>query len=78
MKELLDQLETRITSLLDENRALQQENEQLRRDSADKLAPLAEENRALQEALAQERAAKDEAAGRIDALLQRLTGRIAE
>lgn len=78
MKELLDQLEYRITSLLEEKYALQQENEQLRRDSAEKLAPLVEENRALQEALSQERAAKDEAAKRIDGLLQRLTGRIAE
>lgn len=78
MKELLDQLENRIASLLDERHALQRENEQLRRDSADKLAPLAEENRVLQDALTQERAAKDEAARRIDALLQRLTGRVTE
>ena len=78
MKELLDQLENRIASLLDERHALQRENEQLRRDSADKLAPLTEENRVLQDALAQERAAKDEAARRIDALLQRLTGRVTE
>lgn len=78
MKELLDRLENRITSLLDERNALQQENEQLRRDSADKLAPLVEENRELQETLTQERTAKEEAARRIDALLQRLTGRVTE
>ena len=78
MKEILDELESRIASLLDERHALQQENKQLQRDFAEKLAPLTEENKALLGALSQERAAKDEAAKRIDALLQRLTGHIAE
>lgn len=78
MKELLDQLEDRVSALLDETRALRRENEQLRQDLAERTAPLTEENRALQDALTLERDAKEVAAKRIDALLQRLTGRVTE
>ena len=78
MKELLDLLEERVTSLLEETDALRQENTQLQRDLAEKTGSLAEENSALREALAQERTARETAASRIDALLQRLTTRLPE
>ena len=78
MNELLDLLETRVTALLDEVQALRAENEQLRRDLTEKTGPLAEENAALQEALAQEKSARETAATRIDGLLQRLTERMPE
>ena len=78
MKELLDLLEERVTSLLEETHALKQENARLRRELVEKTGPLAEENAALQEALAQERNARETAANRIDALLQRLTRHMPE
>ncbi len=78
MKELLDLLEERVTALLQETQALRQENETLRRELSDKTAPLAEENRSLHDALAQEQAIKETAAKRIDALLLRITERIPE
>ena len=78
MKELLDLLEERVTALLDEVRALQQENAQLKQDLTDKLGPLTEENSALRDALAQEQTARETAANRIDALLQRLTRHTAD
>lgn len=73
MKELLDLLEERVTALLEEVRSLRLENDQLRRDLADKIAPLAEENASLQEALLQEQITRETAADRIDALLRRLS-----
>ena len=78
MKELLDLLDERVTSLLEEVHGLRQENEQLWRDLTDKTDPLEKENAALKEALAQERTARETAAERIDALLQRLTKRMPE
>ena len=78
MKELLDLLDERVTSLLEEVHGLRQENEQLWQDLTDKIDPLEKENAALKEALAQERTAKETAAERIDALLQRLTKRTPE
>ncbi|CAK7037240.1 MAG: hypothetical protein DELT_00618 [Desulfovibrio sp.] len=75
MNELLDLLEQRVLSLADEMSALQRENSQLRRDLTEKTGSLAEENLALQEALAREKAARETAAERINALLQRLTDR---
>jgi len=78
MKELLDLLETHVTSLMEETSALRQENAQLKRDLTEKTNSLAEENTALRDALAQERTAREAAAGRIDALLQRLTKHLPE
>ncbi len=78
MKELLDALDERVTTLLGEIDSLRQENIQLRQDLAEKTAPLAEENAALQEALAQERIAKQTAVSRIDSLLQRLAEHMPE
>ena len=73
MKELLDLLDERVTSLLEEVHGLRQENEQLQQDLVDIIDPLEKENAMLKEALAQERTAKETAVGRIDALLRRLT-----
>ncbi len=78
MKELLDLLDERVTSLLEEVHGLRRKNEQLRQDLAGKIGPLEKENATLKEALAQERAAKETAAERIDTLLQRLTKRMPE
>ncbi len=78
MKELLDLLDERVTSLLEEVHGLRRENEQLRHDLTDKTDPLEKENAMLKEALAQERTAKETAAERIDGLLQRLTKRMSE
>ena len=78
MKELLDLLEERVTALLRETQALKQENENLRRELTEKTVPLAEENRSLHDALAQEQAVKEAAAKRIDALLLRITERLPE
>ncbi len=78
MKELLDLLDERVTSLLEEVHVLRQENAQLQRDLSEKTGSLAEENSALREALAQERNARETAANRIDALLQRLTKHMPE
>jgi len=73
MKELLDLLDERVTSLLEEVHGLRQENEQLQQDLMDIIDPLEKENAMLKEALAQERTAKETAVERIDALLRRLT-----
>lgn len=73
MNELLDLLEERVTALLGEVRSLRLENNQLRRDLADKIAPLTEENASLKEALDQEQTTRETAARRIDALLRRLS-----
>ncbi len=78
MKELLDVLDDRVTSLLRETDALRRENAQLRQDLTEKTGSLAEENAALQEALAQERIAKQTAVSRIDSLLQRLAEHMPE
>ena len=78
MKELLDLLEERVNSLLGEVQALRRENDQLRRDLADKVAPLADENASLKNALAEEQTTRETAARRIDALLRRLSERMPE
>lgn len=72
MKELMDLLEERVISLVEEMDALRRENVQAKQDLAEKTGSLEEENAALREALSQERAARETAARRIDALLQRL------
>lgn len=71
-------LEERVSSLMEEAHALRQENKELKQDLTDKTGPLADENSALREALAQERTARETAANRVDALLQRLTQHIPE
>jgi regulator of replication initiation timing len=76
MKEILDRLDERVTSLLKEVDALHRENEDLRREMAEQVAPLASENQALRDALAREKASREAAASRIDALLERLTTRV--
>lgn len=78
MNELLDLLEQRIQSLLDEVDALQRDNAGLRRDLTEKKGLLTEENEMLKEALAREKNAREAAAERINALLQRLSGRVPE
>jgi len=78
MNEILDLLERRVHSLLDEMSALQREKDELRRDLTEKTGHLAEENASLKEALAQEKTARETAAERINALLQRLTERMPE
>ena len=78
MKELLDLLEERVTSLLGEVDAVRRENARLRRDLTEKAGLLAEENATLKEALAQERTARENAANRIDSLLQRLAKHMPE
>lgn len=75
MNEILDLLEQHVLSLLEETDALRRENARLQRDLTEKTGLLAEEKSALQEALAQEKAARETAAERINALLQRLTER---
>ena len=78
MKELLDLLEERVTSLMEEVHALRQENTQLRQALEDQSTSLAEENTVLREALSQEHTVREMAANRIDALLQRLTRQMPE
>ena len=78
MKELLDLLEERVTSIMEEVHILRQENMQLRQDSTIKIEQMAEEVAELREALSKERDVKEMAANRIDTLLQRLTKQITE
>lgn len=78
MNELLDLLEQRIQSLLDEVDALRRDNAGLRRDLTEKQGLLTEENEMVKEALAREKTAREAAAERINALLQRLAGRVPE
>ncbi len=78
MKELLDLLDERVTSLLEEVHGLRRKKEQLLQDMADKIDPLEKENAMLKEALAQERTTRETAAERIDTLLQRLTKHMPE
>ena len=73
--ELLDLLEARVYGLVGELEKLREENKRLWSASAEHttaVQALNEENRALQEALTQERQLKDEVLERIDALLERL------
>jgi cell division septum initiation protein DivIVA len=78
MNEILDLLEQCVHSFLDEMSALRRENDQLQRDMTEKTGHLAEENASLKEAFAREKAARETAAERINALLQRLTDRMSE
>lgn len=78
MNEILDLLEQRVHSLLDEMNVLQRENDQLQRDLTEKTGHLMEENASLKEALAREKTARETAAERVNALLQRLTDRMPE
>jgi FtsZ-binding cell division protein ZapB len=78
MKELLDQLELKISTLLDERDALRKELEELRGEQARALPPLREEITALKKELAEEQAVREAATQRIDALLLRVKERIPE
>ena len=78
MKEILDLLEERVRILMDEMETLRRENDRLRKDLAANATALAEENAALKAALDQERNTREAAALRIEALVQRLTGKAAE
>lgn len=73
--ELLDLLEQRVGSLLDEATALRAENRRLREDVAAGQQRI-EEIRALQEALAQEKQVREQALSRVDALLRRIQGNL--
>ena len=70
--ELLDQLESRIDSLIVETERLRAENEQLRVDVSTGRKALAEESTSLKRALKEERKLKEAVSQRIDMLLQRL------
>lgn len=71
--ELLDLLEQRVGSLLDEVTALRAENRRLREDVAAGQHKV-EEIRVLQEELAQEKQVREQALTRVDALLRRIQG----
>lgn len=71
--ELLDLLEQRVGSLLDEVTALRAENRRLREDVAAGQHRV-EEIRVLQEELAQEKQVREQALTRVDALLRRIQG----
>lgn len=73
--ELLEQLESRVTELLDKLDRLEAENVRLRSESSAVVAEkavLEEENRKLRDALTQEEHLRVEALKRIDALLRRI------
>ncbi|WP_022655213.1 cell division protein ZapB [uncultured Desulfovibrio sp.] len=73
--ELLEQLESRVTELLDRLDRLAAENVRLRAESSAIVAEkavLEEENRKLHDALTQEEHLRVEALKRIDALLRRI------
>lgn len=78
MKELLDMLEARVASLLDERDHLRQEIETLRGELERAEGPLQEEVSSLREELAREKAVREVATQRIDALLLRVKERIPE
>ena len=70
--ELLDQLESRVNSLVAEMERLRAENEQLRADVSNGLKTLTEENTSLKRSLEEEQKLKEAVSQRIDMLLQRL------
>ena len=73
--ELLNLLEERVHALLRQNEHLREENRRMAASSAGSVQAvqeLQEENRLLQESLAQEQRLKDEVLHRIDALLASL------
>lgn len=80
MEELLDMLETRVLSLLDERDRLQAEIDTLRGELEREQAggPLREKITELQAELAREQVVREVAAQRIDALLLRVRERIPE
>ncbi|MDL2272594.1 cell division protein ZapB [Desulfovibrio sp. OttesenSCG-928-I05] len=78
MKELLDTLEARVSSLLDERDLLRRENETLREELERAEGPLREELDSLREELDREKAVREVATQRIDALLLRVKERIPE
>ncbi|OBQ50243.1 cell division protein ZapB [Halodesulfovibrio spirochaetisodalis] len=71
--ELIDRLEKKLESLLEEVESLKNENLQLKEEVEVSLSVLEEENRALKEELELERSTKDEVMGRIDGLLTKLS-----
>ncbi|MCG8532802.1 MAG: cell division protein ZapB [Desulfovibrionales bacterium] len=71
--ELIDRLENKIISLLEEIETLKQENIQLKEEVEVSLSVLEDENRTLKEELETERSTKDAVMGRIDGLLSKLS-----
>jgi cell division protein ZapB len=71
--ELIDRLEQRLESLLEEVESLKAENIQLKEEVEVSLSVLEEENRSLKDELEQERSTKDAVMGRIDGLLSKLS-----
>ena len=71
--ELIDRLENKIISLLEEIESLKQENIQLKEEVEVSLSVLEDENRSLKEELENERSTKDAVMGRIDGLLSKLS-----
>ncbi|SIO00235.1 cell division protein ZapB [Halodesulfovibrio marinisediminis] len=71
--ELIDRLEQRLESLLEEIETLKNENIQLKEEVEVSLSVLEEENRSLKEELEQERSTKEAVMGRIDGLLSKLS-----
>lgn len=74
--ELLNQLESRITELLDQLDALQKENAVLREQLTNEINTVAEENARLSQELEQERQRNNEAAERVEAIMGRLRERL--
>lgn len=71
--ELIDRLEQRLESLLEEVENLKTENLHLKEEVEVSLSVLEEENRNLKEELEQERSTKNAVMGRIDGLLSKLS-----
>ncbi|WP_461209648.1 cell division protein ZapB [Desulfocurvus sp. DL9XJH121] len=71
--EILSQLESKIESLLQKNRALEDENRRLKEEAERGAFDLKADNARLREELERERGSKDEVLGRIDGLLKKLS-----
>ncbi len=69
---LLDQLESRIDSLLETIEALSEDNRRLKEEVDSGLSALADENRELKESLEQERTTRETVMARMDTLLGKL------
>jgi len=71
--EILSQLETKIESLLQKVRTLEDENRRLKEEAERSAFDLSAENARLREELERERGSKSEVLSRIDGLLQKLS-----
>jgi len=79
--DILEQLEAEVSEMLARNRELLAAATQARSllsDSEEKCSALKEENRTLRQSLEREKALRQEAVARIDALLSRVQARMGE